>query len=67
MGTGGRHWQEFLAQKGCAYIELQAGLAKTQLEHLPMKGGETISWLESYGIHLWKSGTYRIRLCPERR
>jgi len=49
MGTGGRHWQEFLAQKGCAYIELQAGLAKTQLEHLPMKGGETISWLESYG------------------
>lgn len=49
MGTGGRHWQEFLAQEGCAYIELQAGLAKTQLEHLPMKGGATISWLESYG------------------
>ncbi len=49
MGTGGRHWQEFLAREGCAYIELQAGLAKTQLEHLPMKGGESISWLESYG------------------
>lgn len=49
MGTGGRHWQEFLAKKGCAYIELQAGLAHTQLEHLPMKGGASISWLESYG------------------
>ncbi len=49
MGTGARHWQEFLSRKGSAYIELQAGLARTQLEHLPMKGGETISWLESYG------------------
>lgn len=49
MGTGGRHWQEFLSQPDSAYIELQAGLAKTQLEHLPMKGGESISWLESYG------------------
>jgi len=49
MGEGGRHWQSFLAKEGCAYIELQSGLARTQLEHLPMKGGETISWLESYG------------------
>ena len=49
MGAGGRHWQEFLSQPGSAYIELQAGLAHTQLEHLPMPGGKTISWLESYG------------------
>lgn len=49
MGEGGRHWQSFLAKEGCAYIELQSGLARTQLEHLPMKGGESISWLESYG------------------
>jgi len=49
MGIGGRHWQTFLAKEGCAYIELQSGLARTQLEHLPMKGGESISWLESYG------------------
>ena len=49
MGAGGRNWQTFLAQKGCAYIELQAGLAHTQLEHLPMAGGQSISWLESYG------------------
>ena len=49
MGAGGRHWQSFLAKEGCAYIELQSGLAKTQLEHLPMAGGASISWLESYG------------------
>ena len=49
MGTGGRHWQEFLARKGCAYLEIQSGLAHTQLEHLPMAGGASISWLESYG------------------
>ncbi len=49
MGAGGRHWQEFLSQPGSAYIELQAGLAHTQLEHLPMPGGKTISWLETYG------------------
>lgn len=49
MGAGGRHWQTFLAQEGCAYIELQSGLARTQLEHLPMGGRKTISWLETYG------------------
>ena len=49
MGEGGRHWQTFLAKEGCAYIEIQSGLARTQLEHLPMAGGATISWLESYG------------------
>lgn len=49
MGRGGRNWQTYLAQEGEAYIELQAGLAKTQLEHLPMKANESISWLEAYG------------------
>lgn len=49
MGAGGRHWQEFLSRPGSAYIELQSGLAHTQLEHLPMAGGASISWLESYG------------------
>lgn len=48
-GAGGRHWQTFLSKKGSAYIELQSGLAHTQLEHLPMAGGASISWLESYG------------------
>lgn len=49
MGEGGRHWQTFLSQSGHAYIELQAGLARTQLEHLPMAAGASVSWLESYG------------------
>lgn len=49
MGAGGRNWQTFLSQEGEAYIELQAGLAHTQLEHLPMAGNETISWMEAYG------------------
>ena len=49
MGKGGRHWQSFLSTPDSAYIELQSGLARTQLEHLPMKAGASISWLEAYG------------------
>lgn len=47
--AGGRHWQEFLSEKGSAYIEIQAGLASTQLEHLPLEGGGYREWTESYG------------------
>ena len=49
MGAGGRNWQTFLSQPGSQYIEIQAGLAHTQLEHLPLEGGGQVSWLESYG------------------
>ncbi len=49
MGAGGRNWQTYLAQPGYAYLEIQAGLARTQLEHLPMKGGAMLSWMEAYG------------------
>ena len=49
-GPGGRRWQEFLSQPGHAYIEIQAGLARTQAEHLPMPAGATWSWLEAYGL-----------------
>lgn len=49
MGSGGRRWQQFLAPTGQPYIEIQAGLARTQLEHLPMPAGEW-SWLEAYGL-----------------
>ena len=41
--------QTFLAQKGCQYLEIQAGLAHTQLEHLPMDANASLSWLEAYG------------------
>ena len=31
------------------YAEIQAGLARTQLEHVRLDGGGEFSWLESYG------------------
>ncbi|GAA1963524.1 DUF5107 domain-containing protein [Kitasatospora viridis] len=49
-GTGGKHWQEWLSGPGSAYLEIQAGLARTQLEHLPMPAGATWSWTEAYGL-----------------
>ncbi|MEU5863783.1 DUF5107 domain-containing protein [Nonomuraea sp. NPDC047529] len=47
--AGGRQWQEWLSGPGSPYLEIQAGLARTQLEHLPMPGGATWSWVEAYG------------------
>lgn len=49
-GAGGGQWQKFLSPPGCNYIEMQAGLARTQMEHLPMPAHETWSWLEAYGM-----------------
>ncbi|MCP4639102.1 MAG: DUF5107 domain-containing protein [bacterium] len=50
MGAGGRHWQEFLSVPGHPYIEIQAGLARTQVECIPMPGKAAWSWLEAYGF-----------------
>jgi len=50
MGSGGRQWQKFLSPPGSDYIEIQAGLARTQMEHLPMPGNTAWSWLEAYGL-----------------
>ena len=47
---GGGHWQEWLAQPGHEYLEIQAGLARTQLEHLPMPARASWSWVEAYGL-----------------
>lgn len=49
QGQGGRHWGEWLSVEGESYIEIQAGLAHTQLEHIPMKAGECWQWTEAYG------------------
>jgi Domain of unknown function (DUF5107) len=46
--AGGRHWQEWLCGAGRRYLEIQAGLATTQLEHLRLEGGAEISWTEAY-------------------
>ena len=51
--AGGRHWQEWLCGPASRYLEIQAGLATTQLEHLRLEGstemsGAEISWAEAY-------------------
>ena len=47
---GGRRWQEWLSGPGSRYLEIQAGLARTQLEHLPLPAGATWEWTEAYGL-----------------
>lgn len=49
QGQGGRHWGEWLSEEGQSYVEIQAGLAHTQLEHIPMKAGDCWKWTEAYG------------------
>lgn len=48
QGQGGRNWNEWLSKEGSAYIEIQAGLAHTQLEHIPMPARTTWEWTECY-------------------
>lgn len=48
QGQGGRNWNEWLSEEGSAYIEIQAGLAHTQLEHIPMSGNTVWEWTEAY-------------------
>lgn len=50
QGQGGRRWQEFLtSEDGAPYQEMQAGLAQTQMECLPMPPKTAWEWLEAYG------------------
>ncbi len=49
-GNAGRNWNNYLSDgKNSGYIEIQAGLAYTQLEHIPMSDGDIWSWVEAYG------------------
>lgn len=50
MGQGGRRWQRFLSPSGHAYMEIQAGLAQTQGQCLPMPPKAEWTWLEAYGL-----------------
>ncbi|MET0886800.1 MAG: DUF5107 domain-containing protein, partial [Mycetocola sp.] len=45
---GGRHWQEWVSGAD-SYCEIQAGLARTQLEYLRMPADTEWSWVEAYG------------------
>lgn len=48
---GGRRWQEWLSPglAGPGYAEIQAGLARTQLEHLRLPAATSWHWMEAYG------------------
>ena len=52
---GGRRWNDWLGtpadRRGPAqpYVEIQAGLTRTQYEHLPMPAGAEWTWTEGYG------------------
>ncbi|GAA3143119.1 DUF5107 domain-containing protein [Streptomyces rectiviolaceus] len=49
-GAGGRRWQEWLTEPSTGgYAEIQAGLARTQLEHVRLDAEGEFTWLESYG------------------
>ncbi len=48
---GGDHWKNFLTadDKSGSYNEIQAGLAKTQYECIPMPPKSAWEWVEAYG------------------
>ncbi|MFE7855063.1 DUF5107 domain-containing protein [Streptomyces sp. NPDC057403] len=49
-GSGGRRWQQWLTEPGTdGYLEIQAGLARTQLEQVRLDAESEVSWLEAYG------------------
>lgn len=47
-GDGGRRWNQWLSDSGKNYIEIQAGLCRTQLEHFIMEKESVIEWTEAY-------------------
>lgn len=51
QGTGSRNWQKVLTKENCedSYVEIQAGLARTQYECLPMPPRTAWEWTETYG------------------
>jgi tetratricopeptide (TPR) repeat protein len=51
QGPGGQKWQRFLTDDRYSgkYAEIQAGLARTQYECIPMPPKTAWEWLEAYG------------------
>ncbi|MDR0475629.1 MAG: hypothetical protein LBH43_18400, partial [Treponema sp.] len=47
-GPGGRRWQDFLSLPGQEYLEVQAGLAPTQLHTADIGGGEIVDWVQAF-------------------
>ena len=57
MGPGGRRWQRHLTDRDAPYVEIQAGLARTQYECLPMPPDTHWHWTEAYGLMEADPGT----------
>ena len=50
QGPGADHWKDFLSLPGKGgYVEIQAGLARSQYEHIPMPPNTAWEWVEVYG------------------
>jgi tetratricopeptide (TPR) repeat protein len=47
-GRGGRRWQDFLSLPGERYLEVQAGLAPTQLHTADIEGGGMADWVQTF-------------------
>ena len=47
---GSNHWQKMLTDKAGDYVEIQAGLGKTQYECLPMPPKTSWSFIECYAL-----------------
>jgi tetratricopeptide (TPR) repeat protein len=47
-GKGGRRWQDFLSLPGQEYLEVQAGLAPTQLHTVDIAGGQAVDWVQAF-------------------
>lgn len=47
---GGQRWQEYLLGSDREYLEIQAGLARTQIESVPMPANTDWEWTEAYGL-----------------
>lgn len=49
-GHGGKHWQEFLAPgQDTHYLEVQSGLAPSQLHGLILNASSDMDWLQAFG------------------
>ena len=48
--SGGKRWQEWLNGSDERYLEVQAGLATTQLEYVSLPAHAELEWLEAYGL-----------------
>ena len=47
--TGGQNWQKWLTRNAGDYVEIQAGVNRTQYECIPMPPDAAWEWMEAYG------------------